>query len=274
MIISMMFVPTKQQKIEFLNTTINIDMDILEQTQNTFVLHMANEFFDSSSQYIDQSIIEKDDNIKNIQSLFINKSLKTNIIISDNEENHIISIANIYLKGNIIKYNESIYGIPILKNEIQNVQTILHMTKEELKANIDEFIKTSIAPVLSSLTYNEWKVAFSLNGFLFYKKDLAPSIKPIDNIMYYSNFEDIVAIYKDEKIVYYDANDAFPEAVNHLRLQAIIGSMIVILFGGTYIIISDEEYVDIPENSENDDDEPILEEKENINNSENLIEAF
>lgn len=267
MIVSMMLVPTTKEQTIFLGNKIEITSDLLKQTQNIFMLNSISSLFNSSK----HEFTPDDDRYRTgLNELMMHKMLTTEVAVfnKNSDDDEIITLENLYLKGDIIKYDNLMYGIKI---ENMSTNKTVKITKEDLKTNIDTFIKTSIAPVLQQLACDEWKIAFSLNGFIFHKKDIPQSIKPLENILYYTLFEDIVAIYDNKQILYYNGTELFPETTGRGKFEIMIAGFTLLIFGGTYLIINEDPYISAANNLENNDN---IQQDNNPISDELAISAF
>ena len=158
----------------------------------------------------------------------LHKQINVNIKIKDT----IYSIKDIHLKGILTKYNEHIYILNNKKDDkIENpLNNSLVFTKSQ--------IETIILSAIKSLNITEWSIGFSLNGFVLFNKPIQS--REIKNVDTYDKKEHLIMICENDTIKYYDITEAFPEIANQFKLNLTVSAIGIIVLGGLYTIMNDE----------------------------------
>ena len=194
----------------------------------------------------DSNKIQISDDIPNNITEILHKPININIEI--NGEVH--TIKDIYIKGTLKEYNKNIY-IAQLTDKIDNIILI--------KKQMENIISSAI----QAINIPEWNIGFSLNGFVIFDKPIeSPEITNVDT---YDKKENLIMVYQNDEIKYYDITKAFPEIADSFKFNLTFGAIGITLLGGLYLIMNNDDSsiqkykqeIDqqIPNESENTQDE-------------------
>ncbi len=161
--------------------------------------------------------------------------LKKPINIQLKIDNDTIEIENVYLTGNIEKYNDHIYIIQIPKNNKSSEPPI----SKTSKIAIEQLISSSI----NQINIKEWNLGFSVNGFVLFNKSIES--QEIQNIETYEKIDNFLMIVNENKsIKYYDITKAFPEISSQFELNLINSGIALLILSGTYMIIVNDNDIE------------------------------